>query len=237
MPTIPVWYRERRQGQEDRGERVGRPSTASTLRQSRWNRETGGLYSGPPPGRRPRCDRYGCPGERGGSHAIQILASRGGRRRHPPGLVGPRRCASRHDVDERRVANVCVDWSFDVQPGRHALRRRRPERGDLRALISGKVSSAAPGAADVEGIDQKIAALASTDAAQITITDLAIRNEERISLSDARPGHGRHGGALPRRWRRKDRSRFVRRDEIRAGRAAESAGGDACGSPQPAPAV
>jgi hypothetical protein len=58
------------------------------------------------------------------------------------------------------------------------------------ALDLGKVASSASGAADVEGLDQKIAALAGTDSAQITITDLAIHPKTKNAYLSVMRGQG-----------------------------------------------
>jgi len=58
------------------------------------------------------------------------------------------------------------------------------------ALELGKASSGASGVADVEGLDQKIAALAGTDAAQIAITDLAIHPRTKNAYVSVMRGQG-----------------------------------------------
>jgi hypothetical protein len=56
--------------------------------------------------------------------------------------------------------------------------------------IWGRLRKARLGAADVEGIDQKIAVLAGTDAAQITITDLAIHPRTKHAYVSVMRGQG-----------------------------------------------
>jgi hypothetical protein len=63
------------------------------------------------------------------------------------------------------------------------------------ALDLGKVASSASGAADVEGLDQKIAALAGTDSAQITITDLAIHPKTKNAYLSVMRGQGTSAAA------------------------------------------
>ncbi len=58
------------------------------------------------------------------------------------------------------------------------------------ALDLGKASSGASGVADVEGLDQKIAALTGTDAAQVAITDLAIHPRTKNAYVSVMRGQG-----------------------------------------------
>jgi hypothetical protein len=58
------------------------------------------------------------------------------------------------------------------------------------ALDLSNAAKGAAGAADVEGLDQKIAALAGTDAAQIAITDLAIHPRTKNAYVSVMRGQG-----------------------------------------------
>ena len=170
MPTIPVGIVNDVRARKIAESGVGRPSTPSTSRQSRWNRDTGGLLWSALPGTGRVMTATVVRAKRRGSHAIQILASSAavaaillGSR--APGAA-PVVTTSTNGVSPTFASIGPLTFNPDG-----TLFAGDAQSAAIYALDLGKVSSVAPGAADVEGIDQKIAALAGTDAAQITITD------------------------------------------------------------------
>jgi hypothetical protein len=57
-------------------------------------------------------------------------------------------------------------------------------------------AGAAPGAQDIQGIDQKIASMLGTDARELTITDLAIHPESKNAFLSAQRGQGSSARAV-----------------------------------------
>ena len=129
-----------------------------------------------------------------------------------------------------------VDWTDDVRPERRALRLRSDGRHDLRRQPRRPgVRCHAPGRLTSPAIDQKIAALLGTAAADIRITDLAVHPTSKNSFvavmrgqgTDAKPALVRVDGAgtidlvVARRRRRSRASRCrIRRPSARTAAAA-----------------